>query len=39
LPSFAIGLLLAAHGLVHASFLSPAPPVLANGWLPGETGL
>ena len=31
LPSFVIAVLLAAHGLVHASFVSPAPPASAGG--------
>jgi hypothetical protein len=31
LPSFVIALLLAAHGLLHASFVSPAPPATAGG--------
>jgi hypothetical protein len=31
LPSIVVALLLAAHGLVHASFVSPAPPATPGG--------
>jgi hypothetical protein len=49
LPAAFAALFLAAHGLVHASFLSPAPPAkpgspqwpfdLAHSWLLGPLGL
>ena len=49
MPSFVIALFLAAHGLLHASFVSPTPPATAGGpqwpfslahsWLLGPLGL
>jgi hypothetical protein len=49
LPSFVVALFLVAHGLLHASFVSPAPSASAGGpqwpfdltrsWLLGPIGL